>query len=148
MDENYQVNLFAETYGTFSLNNEWSVPFGINENDHIVFWLGDLDTIDDTTLAIMKPFNVDSDHKLINSEFYAAQLCCKWAKPNLEHQIYLNRNKFYNNVQKVYGLNLYHLEKEVKTLITHYNKPISVNKTTIGTFNNFYSFLNLIICEE
>ena len=144
MDENYQVNLFAETYGTFSLNNDWGIPFGINENDKIVFWLGDLDTIDEKTLAIMKPFNVASDHKLINSEFYAAQLCCTWAKPNLEHQIYINRNKFYNNVQKIYGLNLYHLENEVKTLITHYNKPISVNKTT---FINIIATLHKVIIE-
>ncbi len=144
MDENYFINLFAETYGSFSFKDNWDIPFGININDKIVFWLGDLDMLDNRTLDLMLPFNIESDHKLINSEFYAAQLCSIWAKPNMEFQIYLNRNKFYDAIKNKYSIDLYHLENEVNVMMDQYNKPINVNKTT---FVNIIATLHKLIIE-
>lgn len=84
----YEVNIFSETYGDIrklndSGNYEWDIAFGFNSNDKLVFWLGDLDAIDSTTLGILKGFNVESDHKLIDSEFYQAQLNYIFSQPIL-----------------------------------------------------------------
>ena len=83
-DPDYKVDLGAETYGQFRLKNGLSIPFGINRNDKVVFWLGDLNYLDIMTLSIMKPHNVKSDHQLVASEFYAGQMCCIWSHPNRE----------------------------------------------------------------
>jgi hypothetical protein len=45
LDDDYRVHLGAETYGEFRYKGEWSVPFGININGRVVFWLGDLATV-------------------------------------------------------------------------------------------------------
>lgn len=103
----YEVNLFSETYGTLSLltqddsgyQYDWSIPFGLNSNGRLVFWLGDLNDIDDeVSTHLLKAFNVPSDHQLTNSEFYQAQMCCTFSNPIVEQQILLNRKSFINNV--------------------------------------------------
>jgi hypothetical protein len=83
--------LFSETYGYIRFKDEWDIPFGLNRRGNLVFWLGDLNETDDTYLSIIKPFNIESDHQLIDSEFYAAQMCCTWSQPNKELNIYYKK---------------------------------------------------------
>lgn len=49
-------------------------------------WLGDIDDMDDKTKGILKPFNVPSDHLLIDSEFYQAQMKCIFSVPIIEKE--------------------------------------------------------------
>ena len=49
---------------------DWSVPFGFNSNGKLVFWLGDLNYMDAQSQAILKGFNVDLDHLIIDLEFF------------------------------------------------------------------------------
>jgi len=130
-DPDYRMNLFSETYGTVSFKGEWNVPFGINRNGKVVFWLGDLAYLDSTSLQIMKPHNIESDHKIIDSEFYAAQLGCVWSEPNKELRACYKKEELFKLILKRYNINLSHLEDEVKKQIEDFAKPIIITKKTI-----------------
>ncbi|MBU3227794.1 hypothetical protein [Clostridium algidicarnis] len=141
-DPDYKVNLYAETYGEFRLKNEWSIPFGINRNDKVVFWLGDLSYLDEMTLSIMKPHNVESDHKIVASEFYAGQMCCIWSHPNREIRICEQKNKLFDALNKTYEVSLFHLNDEIKQQKEKYVKPIIITEKTIEpTINMLHKVL-------
>lgn len=130
-DQDYLVKLGAETFGHFYFKNNWMIPFGINRNGKVVFWLGDLNDLDDMTLSIMMPHNVDSDHQLIGSEFYAAQMCCIWSQPNREIRICDLKNEVFNKIKNSYGVCLFHLEDEIEQQKDKYVKPVIYTEKTI-----------------
>lgn len=77
----FEVDIFSETYGHIGKKDpqgvyiyDWDVPFGFNSNGKLVFWLGDLNYMDTQSQAILKGFNVDSDHLIVDSEFFQAQM--------------------------------------------------------------------------
>lgn len=141
-DPDYKVKLGSETYGYFQFKDEWGIPFGINRNGKVVFWLGDLDCADNHTLSIMKPHNVESDHQLIVSEFYAAQMCCIWSEPNREISICRQKHMLLIAIMKNYNISLFHLDDEIKQHINGYQKPIIINERTIEpTINMLHKVL-------
>ncbi|MCT4604921.1 MAG: hypothetical protein N4A64_02285 [Marinisporobacter sp.] len=141
-DPDYRVRLDAETYGYFSYKDQWGIPFGINRNGKVVFWLGDLNHLNDHTLNIMKPHNIDSDHQLIASEFFAAQMCCVWSEPNKELRICTQKNALFEALHAAYNVSLFHLEDEIKQQKDNYVKPIILTKKTIEpTINMLYKVL-------
>ncbi|MGC5145432.1 hypothetical protein, partial [Escherichia coli] len=75
------------------------VPFGFNSNGKLVFWLGDLNYMDEQSQAILKGFNLDSDHLIIDPEFYQAQMNCIFSNPIKEKQILMNKDGFISNVK-------------------------------------------------
>lgn len=141
-DPEYSVKLGAETYGYLSHNDQWGIPFGINRNEKIVFWLGDLNGIDDMTLNIMKPHNIDSDHQLVASEFFAAQMCCVWSEPNREMRICSQKNLLFKVLETKYRVSLFHLEGEIQEQKASYAKPIILTERTIEpTINILHKIL-------
>jgi len=141
-DPDYKVNLGAETYGQFSLKNEWSIPFGMNRNEKVVFWLGDLSYLDNMTLSIMKPHNLESDHQLVASEFYAGQMCCIWSHPNREIRICDQKNKLFDALEKTFEVSLFHLNDEIRQQKEQYVKPVIITERTIEpTINMLHKVL-------
>mgnify|MGYP000893579765 CR=1 FL=1 len=141
-DPDYEFKLFSDTYGQVGYKDEWIVPFGINSEDKIIFWLGDLSYMDKTSLNILKPHNIESDHQLTRSEFYAAQLCCVWSEPNKELRVCYKKCDFYNAVRKAYHLSLEHLESEIKEQMNRFQKPIVISEKTIEpTINMLHKVL-------
>lgn len=69
--------------GTGGWQYEWSIVFGINENNRVVIFLGDLDQIDkgDRAIHFLKAYNIASDHTLVDTELYRAQLGCEFSEP-------------------------------------------------------------------
>ncbi|MBE6043675.1 MAG: hypothetical protein E7216_05505 [Clostridium thermopalmarium] len=141
-DPDYHVKLNSETYGYFELKGKWGIPFGINRNGKVVFWLGDLSYLDNKTLDIMKPHNIESDHKLIDSEFYMAQMCCIWSEPNKEIRICLQKEQLFKCIESNYGISLFHLDDEIRHQIETYQKPIVFTEKTIEpTINMLHKVL-------
>ena len=141
-DPEYKVKLGAETYGYFRFKDEWEIPFGINRNGKVVFWLGDLNDLDSMTLSIMKPHNIDSDHQLIVSEFYAAQMCCIWSEPNRELKICSQKNELFKAISSIYNISLFHLENEIKQQKENYVKPVLITERSIEpTINMLHKVL-------
>lgn len=140
-DPEYEVNIFSETYGVIGKkdengNYEWRIPFGFNCNGKLVFWLGDLATVDTISLGILKPFNVDSDHKLMDSEFYQAQLNCIFSEPILEKQILINKKKFISNTLKTRNIDLGHLLEECLQYEEKAVRPVIFTEPTVSAVVN------------
>lgn len=130
-DPDYTLNLASETYGTLKYKDEWIVPFGINRNGKVIFWLGDLSYMDNQTLVILKPHNIESDHCLVDSEFYSAQMCCIWSNPNRELSLCYKKTELFDNIYKSYNISLHHLTNEVKELMESFQKPIVFTEKSI-----------------
>jgi DNA-directed RNA polymerase subunit RPC12/RpoP len=104
----YELNLFSESYGVFGYKDQFQVPFGINKNDKLILWLGDLDKLDDNTLRYLEIHNVPSDHILMHTEFYDAQLKAIWSEPIIERQLVNLRNKAYDLLKSKHGIDIHH----------------------------------------
>lgn len=141
----YEVNIFSETYGNIGKPDsegiypyEWIIPFGFNNNGKLVFWLGDLDDMDAQSRAILKGFNVESDHLLIDSEFYQAQMKCIFSEPIKETQILNNKDFFIENVKKKYGIDLAHLDDECTIHAINIQRPLVYTEQSVsGVINAF-----------
>lgn len=148
-DPNYIVNIFSETYGNLSKKDhsklytyEWSIPFGFNSNGKLVLWLGDIDTTDEFSQSLLRSFNISSDHLIIDSEFYQAQMNCIFSEPIKEMQIIINKKIFVSNILKKYEINLSHLESECLQQEENINRPIIFNEQSLSaTINAFDKIL-------
>lgn len=127
----YELNLFSESYGVFSYKDLFEVPFGLNKNDKLVLWLGDLEKLDDMTLKYLQIHNLPSDHVLMDTEFYDAQLNVIWSEPIIERQIVNQRNKVYDKLKSKHGLDIHHLEEEVIKALENIKKPITYSENEI-----------------
>ena len=117
---------------------DWSVPFGFNSNGKLVFWVGDLNYMDAQSQAILKGFNVDSDHLIIDSEFFQDQMNCMFSRPIKEKQILMNKDNFILNVKKKYNIDLTHLEKECSSQTENIGRPLVFTEQSIsGVINAF-----------
>ena len=106
----------------------WSVPIGFNTTGKLILWLGDIDTMDKTSQLLLKAYNVPSDHLLVNSEFYQAQMNCNFSKPSIEMQIVLEKERFVKNIKNKYGINLDHLTEQNKELEKQMQRPVAYTK--------------------
>lgn len=143
----YNVNIFSETYGQLSkyaetdsaYAYEWSIPFGFNTNGKLVFWLGDLDSIDDeVSLQLLKAYNVSSDHLLTDSEFYQAQMHCIFSEPIVERQILQNKQQFIRNVKQQYGVDLGHLTEESVEYEATIQRPVVFTANSVSHVINSF----------
>lgn len=141
----YDVDIFSETYGHVGKKDptgiyvyDWDVPFGFNSNGKLVFWLGDLNYMDEQSQAILKGFNLDSDHLIIDSEFYQAQMNCIFSNPIKEKQILMNKDGFISNVKKKYGIDLTHLDEECSAHAKNIKRPLVFTEQSVsGVINAF-----------
>lgn len=144
-DPDYEVDIFSETYGHIAKKDisgiylyEWAVPFGFNTNGKLVFWLGDIDSMDDMSQGILRNFNIESDHLIIDSEFYQAQMNCIFSNPIKEKQIIINKKIFVDNIRKRYNIELEHLADECKRQEENIKRPIIFNEQSVsGVINAF-----------
>lgn len=101
-------------------------------------WLGDIDTIDEQTQAIIRAFNVESDHLLVDSEFYQAQMKCIFSNPIIERRILNNKKAFIANIEKKYGLDISHLTEECRIHEQHIGRPVVFTEQTVSEVINAY----------
>lgn len=86
-DPRYMCQFCSETYGTLSSHsNNFSVPFGVNSNNKVLIWYGDLMGAPAYEQAYLGSENVQSDHN-IDSEFYDAQIKAEFTTPIREMDI-------------------------------------------------------------
>ena len=141
----YEVEIFSESYGYIAKKDssglyqyDWNIPFGFNTNGKLVMWLGDIDDMDDKTKAILKPFNVSSDHLLIDSEFYQAQMKCIFSEPIIEERILLNKEAFISNIKKKYSIDLSHLTDECQEHEKKVKRPVVFTEAAVSEVINAY----------
>lgn len=141
----YNVDIFSESYGRIAkydpesvYSYEWLVPFGFNRNGKLVMWLGDIDSMDSFSRSIIRPFNTESDHVIMNSEFYQAQMNCIFSEPIAEKQILLCKKQFIENVKKNHNMDLSHLVEECEGHEAKINRPVVFSEQSVnGVINAF-----------
>ncbi|MBW9150374.1 hypothetical protein K2F40_15550 [Clostridium sp. CM028] len=158
LDNDYELNIFSESYGdiakigTYGWQWEWKIAFGINLNNKVIMFLGDLDQIDadDRAILWLKSYNIESDHIIVNTELYQAQLNCFFSKPIIEERILTLRNSFFSNIKTKYKISLFHLEAEVEILAQSIKKPVNYSESELK--ENIVAFDGLlnegIACNE
>lgn len=141
----YEVQIFSDSYGYFAHKDssgmyqyDWNVPFGFNTNGKLVMWLGDISYMDDKTRAILKGFNVSSDHLLIDSEFYQAQMKCIFSEPITEYKILLNKKTFIANINEKYSIDISHLTDECQQQEKKVKRPVVYSETEVTEVINAY----------
>ena len=138
-DSDYELDFFSESYGTIAEKGtggyqyEWNIPFGINKNDKVILFLGDLDEIDKDDRAVLwlKSYNIPSDHCIVDTELYQAQLNCVFSEPIIEKRIISLRNLFYQRVKNIYGIDLFHLENECESSANRIRKPLNYSESEL-----------------
>lgn len=118
----YRLDFASRTYGQI-ITEDNSIPFGINRHDKLVLWLGDIATLPESEQYYLRSENVESDHS-IGSEYYEAQLECKFTDPTGESELLALRSKFLEACRSRYGATIAHLETEVVDLALAFNAPI------------------------
>lgn len=138
-DSDYSLNYVSESYGSISKKGtggwtwEWDIPFGLNKNNRVILFLGDLRQIEENDRAILwlKSYNICSDHEIIDTEFFRAQFQNVFSEPIIEKRILKLRNSFFSKVQTKYGIKLHHLEEEVEASSRELCKPINYSRNEV-----------------
>lgn len=138
-DNDYELDIFSESYGTIARKGtdgyqyEWKIPFGINKNDRIIIFLGDLDEIDKDDRAVLwlKSYNVLSDHCIVDTELYQAQLNCIFSEPIIEKRVISLRNLFYRRIKQIYEIDLFHLANECEASVERIRKPLNYTESEL-----------------
>jgi hypothetical protein len=118
----YRLNLFSESYGNIDAE-DWIISFGVNRNQLVVMWLGDIDKLPLQEQYYLRSENVESDHE-IHSEFYDAQIDCIPSPPSKQSQLLRARADLDALVKKTSGFPLYRLQGEVDRIIEHLHRPV------------------------
>ncbi|NJQ21355.1 hypothetical protein HCO69_17155 [Pantoea sp. LS15] len=121
---NYTLDLFSATYGNIhSKLDDWIISFGINKNQKVIMWLGDIDELPKKEQHYLFSENIDSDHT-IHSEFYNAQIDVRWSDPSIEHRVFELRKQVSDNAAEKFGQPINKLEGEVASIISNLDKPV------------------------
>lgn len=138
-DDDYELDFFSESYGAIAKRGtdgwqyEWKIVFGINKNDKVILFLGDLDQIepDDPAIYWLKSYNEKSDHCIVDTELFRGQMNCIFSEPIMEKRIISLRNAFFKKMKEKYDVELFHLEEEVEKKGDDLQKPINYSKREV-----------------
>ncbi len=79
----YGLDIGADTFGYIYKGDEHYISFGINENNKVILWLGDIGNLSVEEQFYLRSENILSDHS-IGSKFYEAEIEVMWAKASAE----------------------------------------------------------------
>lgn len=119
----YRISFASKTYGDIRKGDDYSIPFGINDNRKVIMWLGDIATLPKNEQYYLRSENIDSDHT-IGSEFYDGQIECIFTDLSPEDELIKTRSEFHESAYKKFGHRLTHLDNETLALIEDLAPPV------------------------
>ena len=119
----YRITFASKTYGDIRRSDDYSIPFGINQNRKVIMWLGDVATLPTNEQYYLRSENVESDH-MIGSEFYDGQIECIFTDLSPEDELMKARSEFHECAFKTFGRRLTHLDTETLSLIEQLKPPV------------------------
>lgn len=143
----YGLDIGADTFGYVYKSAEHYISFGINENNKVIMWLGDIITLDIEEQFYLRSENIPSDHS-ISSEFYEAEIETTWANASAEGKLLKKRFDFNEKIRNNFGLNIAQLDtetvriaKNIRKLLTNTNDAfkdliIPLNELLVESINN------------
>jgi hypothetical protein len=118
----YSVKFASPTYGT--INSEvFSISFGINKNNKVIMWLGDIAKLPEPEQHYLRSENIESDHS-IGSQFYDGQIESIFTPPPVESNLFKLRSEFVDACFKKFGIKIAHLNNEVMDLAATLSAPV------------------------
>lgn len=118
----YRVEFASPTYGMIH-SESFYFSFGINRHGKVIMWLGDVAKLPESEQYYLRSENVRSDHSL-GSDFYDAQVECKFTDPPRETIVIEKRSIFAEAFKRKYEAKLYHLDNEVIDAINSLASPL------------------------
>ncbi|QLY78971.1 hypothetical protein [Clostridium intestinale] len=140
----YGLDIGADTFGYIYKGDEHYVKFGINENNRVIMWLGDINNLSVEEQFYLRSENIPSDHS-IGSEFYEAEIEVTWAKASAERTLLKKRLEFNENVRNNFGFSVVQLDTETLRVAKN------IRKLLINTNNAFKDLmipLNELLVES
>lgn len=138
---NYKLDLFSETYGNISQGDDWIISFGINKNNKVIMWLGDIDLLPENEKYYLRSENVASDHD-IQSEFYDAQIDTQFSEPSKQSTAFHLRKELSDYILHLLSFDLYMLEGEVSEVMSNLHRPVFWEDKHVGpvieSFNRIF----------
>lgn len=128
----YKLDLFSETYGNISQEGEWNISFGVNRNNKVILWLGDIDSLPESEKYYLRSENIPSDHD-IQSEFYDAQIDAQFSEPSKQSATFHSRKELNDFVINRLSFDLYMLEGEVSEVISNLHRPVFWEDKYVGS---------------
>lgn len=140
----YRIQFGSKTYGDIRKEDDYSIPFGINDNGKLVMWLGDIARLPIKEQYYLLSENVESDHN-IGSEFYDGQIECIFTELSPENELIKCRSDFHEYALNKFGVRLTHLDSETLDMIEELKPPIVISPKEN---RNIYDILNKINIES
>lgn len=139
----YGLDIGADTFGYIYKDDEHYIKFGINENNKVIMWLGDIGDLSVEEQFYLRSENIPSDHS-IGSEFYEAEIEVMWAKASMEKALLKARLEFNESVRNNFGLSVAQLDTETLRITRNIRKLI-IN--TNDAFKDLMIPLNELLVE-
>lgn len=139
----YGLDIGADTFGYIYKGDEHYITFGINENNKVIMWLGDIGKLSVEEQFYLRSENIPSDHS-IGSEFYEAEIEVKWAKASAEKELLKKRLEFNESVRKHFGFSIAQLDTETLRVAKNIRKLL-IN--TNDAFKDLMIPLNELLVE-
>lgn len=139
----YGLDIGADTFGYIYKGDEHYITFGINENNKVIMWLGDIGNLSVEEQFYLRSENIPSDHS-IGSEFYEAEIEVMWAKASAEKTLLKKRLEFNENVRNNFGLSVAQLDTETLRVAKNIRKLL-IN--TNDAFKDLMIPLNELLVE-
>lgn len=143
----YRISFASTTYGEIRQGDDFSISFGLNKNQKVIMWLGDIAKLPESEQYYLKSENIESDHS-IGSEFYDGQIEAKFTEHSKKDILFHKRSNFLEVFFKYSGEKIAHLDDEVYGLAIALNAPLidsekerryiadTLNKIYIESFDN------------
>lgn len=128
----YSVEFASNTYGSVYHNHKHVISFGLNRNNRVIMWLGDIDKLPDEEQHYLRSENIDSDHD-IASEFYRGQIEVEFTDLSVENEVLKLRAEFEKYCHKLFRIKIYQLDIEVVKIMKDIRKPIVCTENAVGS---------------
>lgn len=140
----YGLDIGADTFGYVYKDDVHYISFGINENNKVIMWLGDIAELPLEEQFYLRSENVKSDHS-IGSEFYEAQIEIAWADAASEKALMRKRLEFNEKVRKNFRFSISQLDTETLRVAQKIQKLL-IN--TEDAFKDLMIALNKLLVES
>jgi hypothetical protein len=125
----YQLEFPSNTYGTIRMTDR-SISFGLNRQEQVLMWLGDVDRLPIQEQYYLRSENVMSSHD-VASEFYDGQIDVIGSAPSRERLLFDSRAEFVQKGQRLLSAPVMLLDSECSEILEGFHPPLSEDQRSL-----------------
>ncbi len=143
-DPQYDLHYTSNTYGTVVIPPGNHIPFGINRNDLVIMWLGDVAHLPEDEISYLRSENVHSDHDLA-SDFYRGQIDVEWDYESKERELLELHNELSERFWAEFGCRLCEYDLETTEHLKAFAEPALWTLKEVG---HVWRSMNNVLVES